>query len=321
MTTYQYLPVTTSAIASVPATKLIYAAIPSMSTSNPNTVIPIDPSTGATQTPIPVGNNPVLLAASSDGSYLFVANSGDNTVQRINLATSRVEATFPFAPNVYCPSCEILPATDLQVIPGAPQEFVLAQGGMAALYNGSGLVNYVPSTQILIAAPSFNSIAFAGNPLTLYAEPFTSVQNSFFNTAAITSSGLSYTPISGNNQGPPAGTGSQIVSDGTLLYTNTGEVWDPSTQTQVGSFPIDDTFDDAGVVLDTGLGQLYAGGLGEPSVYLAISSYGLKSFFSMNAMAALANQSGLAAASDRLAQHHSNPSSSRPRPTRESPAT
>ena len=278
MTTYQYLPVTTSAIASVPATKLIYAAIPSMSTSNPNTVIPIDPSTGATQTPIPVGNNPVLLAASSDGSYLFVANSGDNTVQRINLATSRVEATFPFAPNVYCPSCEILPATDLQVIPGAPQEFVLAQGGMAALYNGSGLVNYVPSTQILIAAPSFNSIAFAGNPLTLYAEPFTSVQNSFFNTAAITSSGLSYTPISGNNQGPPAGTGSQIVSDGTLLYTNTGEVWDPSTQTQVGSFPIDDTFDDAGVVLDTGLGQLYAGGLGEPSVYLAISSYGLKSF-------------------------------------------
>ena len=276
MTTYQYLPLTTSAIASVPATKLIYAAIPSMSASNPNTVIPIDPSTGATQTPIPVGNNPVLLAASSDGSYLFVANGGDSTVQRINLATSRVEATFPFAPNVYCLQCEILTATDLQTIPGAPQEVVLAQGHMAALYNGSGLVNYVPSTQILIAAPSFYSIAFAGNPLTLYAEPFTSVPNSFFNTAAITSSGLSYTPVSGSNS-PPAGTGFQIVSDGTLLYTNTGQVWDPSTQTQVGSFPIGDTYYDAGLVLDTGLGQIYAGGLGEPFVDLAITSYGVKS--------------------------------------------
>ena len=277
ITTYQYLPLATSAIVSVPATKLIYAAIPSTSTSSPNTVIPIDPSTGAAQTPIPVGNNPVLLAASSDGSYLFVANGGDSTVQRINLATSRVEATFPFAPNVYCPQCEIVPATDLQTIPGAPQEVVLAQGGMVALYNGSGLVNYVPSTPILYFAPSFNSIAFAGNPLTLYAEPFTSVQNSFFNTAAITTSGLSYTPISGSNQGPPAGTGSQIVSDGTLLYTNTGEVWDPSTQTQVGSFPVSDAYD-AGVslALDTGLGQLYAGGLGE-LVDLAITSYGVKS--------------------------------------------
>lgn len=282
MTTYQFLPLNTSAIISVPATKLIYAAIPSTSTSNLNTVIPIDPSTGATQTPIPVGNNPVLLAASSDGTYLYVANGGDSTLQRINLATNLVEATFPFAPNVYCLQCEILTATDLQTIPqsspGAPQEVVLAQGHMAALYNGSGLVNYVPSTQILIAAPTFNSIAFAGNPLTLYAEPFTSVQNSFFNTAAITSSGLSYTPVSGSNQGPSAGTGSQIVSDGTLLYTNTGQVWDPSTQTQVGSFPVSDTYDTgASLVLDTSLGQLYAGGLGEPYVELAITSYGVKS--------------------------------------------
>ncbi len=220
----------------------------------------------------------VLLAASSDGTYLYVANGGDSTLQRINLATNLVEATFPFAPNVYCPQCEILTATDLQTIPGAPQEVVLAQGHMAALYNGSGLVNYVPSTQILIAAPTFNSIAFAGNPLTLYAEPFTSVQNSFFNTASITSSGLSYTPVSGSNQGPPAGTGSQIVSDGTLLYTNTGQVWDPSTRAQVGSFPVSDTYDTgASLVLDTSLGQLYAGGLGEPNVELAITSYGVKS--------------------------------------------
>ncbi len=277
MTTYQFLPLNTAAIVSVPATKLIYAAIPSISTSNPNTIIPIDPTTGATQTPISVGNNPVLLAASSDGSYLYVANGGDSTLQRINLATNLVEATFPYAPNVYCPQCENQIATDLQTIPGASKEVVLGQGRTVALYNGSGLVNYVPSTPILTDAPLFNSITFAGNPLTLYAEPFTNVPNGFFNTAAITSTGLSYTPISGNND-PQSGFGSQVVSDGTLLYTNSGEVWDPSTQTQVGSFPIADTYTTGdSLVLDSGLGQLYAGGLGEPSVALSITSYGVKS--------------------------------------------
>ena len=201
LTPYQILPLSTSSLVSVPATNLLYAAIPASSSSNPNTVIPIDPTTGTAKTPIPVGNNPVLMAASSDGTYLYVALAGDQTVQRINLQTNVVERTFPYSPNPFCTGCEVLPATDLETVPGSPQEVVLAQGSMVSLYNGSGLVNYVPNAFVEYGAPSFNSIAFAGNPLALYALPFTLVQNSFFTTASIGNTGLQYTQISGTNYG------------------------------------------------------------------------------------------------------------------------
>jgi hypothetical protein len=58
VTPYQTLLINPAFVISVPATGLVYAAIPSSATSNPNTVIPIDPTTGATQTPIPVGKIP-----------------------------------------------------------------------------------------------------------------------------------------------------------------------------------------------------------------------------------------------------------------------
>jgi hypothetical protein len=285
MTTYQLLPLIPNALVSVPSTGLLYAAMPSTDPTNPNTVIPIDPATGTPETPIPVGNNPSLLAASSDGAYLYVANATDLTVQRINLQTNAVDQTFPYPPNPFCPSCDLPPAVDLKSIPGSPEEVVLAQGAMVSLYNASGLVNYVPNTSVETANPTFDSIAFAGTPLAVYALPFTDVQNAFFNTAAITSTGLQYTPVTGANYGPPIGTGSQVVSDGTLLYTDSGEVWNPATQTKVGSFPASPVYETFGdLALDTTLGQIYIAGLGslttpsgESYSSIAISSYGQQS--------------------------------------------
>lgn len=55
VTPYQTLVIDPSALASVPATGMIYAAIPASATANPNTVIPINPATGAMGTPIGVG--------------------------------------------------------------------------------------------------------------------------------------------------------------------------------------------------------------------------------------------------------------------------
>jgi len=233
---YLSIPLTASALTVDPAGGLLYAAIPSSAAQNPNTVIPINPATGVPGTPIPVGNNPVLLAASSNGAYLYVANATDLTVQRINLQTKTVDRTFTYTPNLSCTSCSTPPASDLKSVPGSPQEVVLAQGFQVSLYNDSGLVNCVPNSFVVYNAPQFNSIAFAGNPLTLYAEPFTSVKNPFFTTVAINSSGLQYTEITGGNNGSLSGTGNKVISDGTLLYTNSGEVWDPSTQKLLGTY-------------------------------------------------------------------------------------
>ena len=280
ITPYQVLGINPSFIVSVPATNLMYAAIPASSTTDPNTVVPIDPTTGTLGTPIPVGNNPVLMAASNDGSYLYVALAADQTVRRINMTTNTVDRTFPYSPNPFCTGCSILAATDLKTIPGSPQEVVLSQGSMVSLYNDNGLVNYVPNAFVEYNAPSFNSIAFAGNPLALYALPFTDVQNPFFTTVPITGSGLQYTEFMGTNYGPPSGTGSQVISDGTLLYTDSGEIWNPATQAMVATLPVSTTYStQADLTLDNTSNNIYFVGFKSYQNYsaIALSSYGLKS--------------------------------------------
>jgi Abnormal spindle-like microcephaly-assoc'd, ASPM-SPD-2-Hydin/Beta-propeller repeat/Protein of unknown function (DUF1573) len=284
VTPYQTLPVNPAFLASVPATGLLYAAVSTYSTTNPNTVIPIDPKTATPGTPIAVGNNPVLLAPSSDGSYLYVANQVDQTVQRINLKTNAVERTFAYTPNIYCSTCSNIPATDLESVPGRPQEVLMSQGSWLTLYNDAGSVNYVPNDGICCRGdPDFGSIALAGNPLTIYGLPFT-YGDDYFQVANLTSSGLQYTRTPSVNLGGNNTTGAQVVSDGTLLYTSAGQIWDPSTRSEVGTFPVT-TFNSTSypntrnITLDSSLGAIYT--VGDENINntdeVVISSYDMKS--------------------------------------------
>jgi hypothetical protein len=281
ITGYQTLVIQPSALVSVPATGMLYAAIPASAPANPNTVIPINPATGTEGTPIPVGNDPQFLAASSDGSYLYVANQTDETVQRINLTTNAVERTFPYTPNIYCPTCTNLSAVDLETVPGIPQEVLLSQGSILSLHNDAGLVNYVPGPACCYADPNFGSIALAGNPLTVYGLPF-SFGGGYFQTANLSSTGLQYTRPTGYNGGPNNTTGALVISDGTLLYTSVGQVWNPATQTEVGTLSVqigNITSDPnaASMVLDSSLGELYEIGTQNNSGTVAIVAYALKS--------------------------------------------
>ena len=69
-------------------TDRIYAAV----AGNPGSIVPINPD-GSQETPIQVGIDPVRLAVSSDGQYLYVGLDGQPAVQRVNLATRTVELT------------------------------------------------------------------------------------------------------------------------------------------------------------------------------------------------------------------------------------
>jgi YVTN family beta-propeller protein len=67
-------------------------------TTNPNCNPdnPIDATNfGTLVANIPVGKNPVMIAALQDGSQAFVINEGDSTVSAINLTTDTVTATIP----------------------------------------------------------------------------------------------------------------------------------------------------------------------------------------------------------------------------------
>jgi hypothetical protein len=269
---YRALTINPSALAYVPSTGTLYAAIPASAASNPNTVIPVTPATGALGKPITVGNNPVLLAASGDGKYLYVALSTDQTIQRINLATRVVERSFPYPGNTSCRGCA-LDATGLQVVPNAPQEVVLALGTSLALYNDGGLVNSIvaPLNSIL----EFNEIAFVGNS-NIFGLPLTLEQCAPFDVT-LGASGLAYTP--------PAPTGwpcsqfsggSALVSSGTLLYDDAGQVWDTTTMTISGTFPVaTQAYEMRNIALDPTTPNFYLVGINQsdPNFYLALFSY------------------------------------------------
>jgi hypothetical protein len=288
LTPYRTLIIGPTALVSVPATGMIYAAIPAGATTNPNTVIPINPATGTAGAPIAVGQNPSLLAASSDGSYLYVANQGNYTLQRINLQTNSVDRTFAYPPNPSCPTCSLLRATDLAAVPGSPQQVVLAQGSVLALYNDSGMVNYVWHGSCCYAEPDFESIALAGSPMTVYGLPFTIFQNPYFQVANLTPSGLQYIQLTGTNFGGNNSTGAQLISDGTLLYTSAGQVWNPATQTKIGTFPVTSINITSypnmrALTLDTSLGEIYWIGYqnytsSNGSLAGVISAYGISSY-------------------------------------------
>jgi hypothetical protein len=261
LTVYKSLTLTPSFLVSVPSTGMLYASIPNSTIVNPNTVVPINAATGTVGTPIPVGHNPVMLAASSDGNFLYVALAGDQTIQRINLQTQVIERTFPFPANI-CTTCGPAAPVDLQVVPGNSQEVVLSQGNMLTLYNDAGMVNYVPGSYSLYYMAPFNSIAFAGSSQSIYSLPFTIVQNSFFGSVTMDGAGLHYTPVIGSNYGGNNTTGATVVSDGTLLYTSAGQVWNPATASQAGTFPVT-TYNstsypnERNITLDTALDEIY----------------------------------------------------------------
>jgi hypothetical protein len=223
-------------LVSNPVTHMLYASISATATANPNTVVPVDPLTGKVGTPIPVGTNPRRLALSDDGTYLYVALDGDHKIQRINLSTSQIERTLPLPSD---PSFGSTTVYQMHVVPGTPTSLVASlfrsaspgEAG-AALFTDSRLASYLTNTyENRNYAP--DSFTFTSDPTKFYSYPFGST---FFGVTAVGSNSLSIAAQGGYGCCDST-TGSIVVSDGTLLYTNSGQVWDPKTSTLLGTYP------------------------------------------------------------------------------------
>ena len=158
-----------------PVSKQLFTSTPAAATANPNTVVPINPVTATVGTPIPVGNDPGVLAASADGKYLYVGLNADHTIQRINLSTSAIERTFPLPVD---PTFGKLTVFDMHVVPGSDTEVAASLMGSfspgeegIALFNDAGLVNWIPSLSLTGQTPtvSVDRFTFTNSPSTLYA--------------------------------------------------------------------------------------------------------------------------------------------------------
>jgi Beta-propeller repeat len=229
ITVYQTLQVPAAAMIYEPVSKQLFAALSATAPTNPNTIEPIDPSTGKVGVPIPVGHDPEVLAVSDDGQYLYVGLYGDHTIQRVNLKTAAVDRTFSLPdPNLF--------VSQMGVVPGAPTQLVasLAVGGPAgiAAFNDSGLVNYI-GNNFQDGYVQVTSFTFAGTPPLVYSIPSSS-STSVFNVFSVDSLGIhKLTVPAAVSQGF---TGFSIFSDGAKIYSNFGQIWDPQTQTLLHTY-------------------------------------------------------------------------------------
>lgn len=208
----------------------IWAAILADDFNYANSVVSINPATGAIGDRIPVGATPGLIAVSDDGKYAYVT-LGRTQIRRLNLTTHTVDTTFTVD--------EGREYFDLKAVPGSPKSFAVATDPIAGVNfsvwddgirrTGTGAVGY----KIHFASPS---LIYGDGHDTLFTNNLSSGQIDWSQTA-LNVSGMSY-------------------SDG-RFYTKAGKVIDAATKSEVLSLPTTNVLIDKELAVSSSDNRVY----------------------------------------------------------------
>src|SRR5262249_1671111 len=126
----------------------------------------IDPVTAAVGPAVFVGSEPGRLAASDDGSFLYVALDGAGAVTRFNIPAQAPDLLFylnPGGPPLY--------VDDLAVPPGNPHTLAVSRKNLNVSPRHAGVTIYDDGVARPVATHEFlgsNSIAFSWDPGRIY---------------------------------------------------------------------------------------------------------------------------------------------------------
>ncbi|CAN5691041.1 hypothetical protein BH10ACI4_BH10ACI4_34600 [soil metagenome] len=186
-----YVPIISNSMVYNPVNGLLYLSIPaSVGAPYGNSIVSMDPATGALGTPIPVGSEPNKLALTSDGKYLWVGLDGASGLRKVDLTTN--QAGIQFALSVTNNSGSPQTALSLLAIPGASDSVVVLQGSSNYAYSlgiyDSGVLrgalttaNYYSQYAIQID-PSRTEIYLGGSGLYTYTYNSTGITSKVTNT-------------------------------------------------------------------------------------------------------------------------------------------
>ncbi|HUL60809.1 MAG TPA: hypothetical protein VLU43_16120, partial [Anaeromyxobacteraceae bacterium] len=108
-----------------PYQRKIYAAVPSTSPVNPNTVTVVDPFTGQIEGSQFAGSEPRVLAVSDDGQFLYAGLGSASFVNRFALPALAQDLAIPLGRD---PTLGAYSARDVQVAPGFPRTVAVSLG-------------------------------------------------------------------------------------------------------------------------------------------------------------------------------------------------
>ena len=124
-----YVPIVSNSMVYNPTNGLLYLSVPSSAgPAYGNSVVSVDPQTGAIGTPIRVGAEPNKLAVTDDGKFLWVALDGAAAVRKVDLTTGAVGQPFGFAGNggIYQSPATV---TAMIALPGSDNSVVVSTNG------------------------------------------------------------------------------------------------------------------------------------------------------------------------------------------------
>jgi hypothetical protein len=250
-----YVPIVNNSMVYNSANGLLYVSVPSSAgPTYGNSVVSVDPLTGAIGTPIRVGSEPNKLALSSDGTILWVGLDGGSAVRQVNLTTGTAGLQFSLGGNggVYDSPRTALA---LAALPGAPNSVIVATEiynvyeGQVAIYDSGVLRGSSPTSYV---NGTFYSILVDGTKNEIYAG------GSTFDTYTYSASGITLLAASNSGNNYASGSSDEIQITGGRLYTDFGQASDPESGALLGTFYSTGTTRATGpTTADTTLGKVF----------------------------------------------------------------
>jgi trimeric autotransporter adhesin len=256
-----YTPIINNSMIYNPVNGLFYLSVPSYAPAPySNSIVSVDPVTGALGTPIPVGSEPNRLAITSDGQNLWVALDGASAVRQVNLATGTAGLQFPLPADTSFEGPGLV--ASMAAIPGQPNSVAVMtyfpsdgpNGIQLAIYDSGvprpttvSYVGYDPFPWAMVVNAATNEIYGPGGPLGAGYSTYT------YNSTGIT---LKFSTSAGEN------TAASNIDDVQLangaLYTSYGQAINPENSAVLGTFyPSGTTAAQGSIAVDTSLSKAF----------------------------------------------------------------
>jgi hypothetical protein len=253
-----YVPIINNNMIYNPVNGLFYLSVPSAAGAPyGNSVVSVDPLTGALGTPIPVGSEPDKLAITSDGRYLWVGLDGSSAVRKVDLVAGVAGLEFSLPQE----GTGQYAAAALAALPGATDSVVVATpagniGQALAIYD-SGVVRGTP----------LQATFYTYNPWALFVDgtknEIYAAGSNTYDTYTYDSSGLTLKTANPSNQSNLTQSYANQNNDEVeivngLVYTDFGQVDDPESGNLLNNFySTGTTLAQGSTAIDTTLGKAF----------------------------------------------------------------
>ena len=219
-----------------PYQRKIYLSLPSTAPELGNSIVAVDPATGAVGPTAFAGSEPGRLAISGDGLYLYVGLNGANSIQRFHLPDLTLDLTFSLGSDSFLGPRF---AGDIQVAPGDSHTVAVSEvyQGVDPDFAEVAIFDDGVARPETIGPNSFafvNSLQFGKNASTLYG--YNNEDTGFnFYQMSVSPGGLTLGQSAGNLL---SGFSTNIHFDlqTGLVYGDNGGVIDPVALTLVGTY-------------------------------------------------------------------------------------